>query len=122
MYTQKSNVSDVVQYELHPRYSRKKVLVLAVLAASVGLVLGQVTATGIYVPLDLTAEDGSEDAKAVLLDNLQASDDEQGATILRRGAGVDIDELIWPDGITTEQKTAALAQLDTLGIEAVDTL
>lgn len=73
---------------------------------------------GYYTPLDLSAVDGSADAVAVLLIAADASAaDVPDVIVLKRGpAIVVLEKLIWPAGITAGQKTAALAQLEALGI------
>lgn len=123
MHTEKNYLSDVLLYEVNSRWSRKRVVVAALVAgAAIGTVLGKVTATGIYVPLDLAANDGSEDAAAVLGESLDISADEQPAIVIKRGAGVNAGKLVWPVGITTNQKAAAVAQLEALGIDVESVL
>lgn len=123
MHTEKNYLSDVLLYEVNSRWSRKRVVVDALAAAAaIGTVLGKVTATGVYVPLDLAANDGSEDAAAVLAESLGISADEQPAIVIKRGAGVNAGTLVWPVGITTNQKAAAVAQLEALGIDVESVL
>jgi len=73
---------------------------------------------GYYTPLDLAAVDGSSNAVAVLLIAANAAAaDVPDVIVLKRGpAIVALEKLIWPAGITSGQKTAALAQLEALGI------
>jgi len=123
MHTEKNYLSDVLLYEVNPRWSRKRVVVgVLAAAAAIGTVLGKVTATGVYVPLDLAANDGSEDAAAVLAEHLDISADEQLAIVIKRGAGVNAGTVVWPVGITTNQKAAAVAQLEALGIDVESVL
>lgn len=74
--------------------------------------------SGKYVQLDLTATDGSEVAKGILYDAVDASSADAPGVAHLRDCEVNAAELVWPDGITTNQKTAALAQLAELGIIA----
>jgi len=83
-----------------------------------GTVLGKVTASGEFVQLDLAATNGSEDAAGVLFAAVDATDaDTQGVAIVR-AAEIDAARLVWPAGITTNDKNAALAQLAALGLIA----
>jgi hypothetical protein len=112
--------SDVVKTEGPNRYSRDEVTVAS--GAGVitpGHVLGKVTATGKYVPLAPAASDGSQIAARISLQNANAtSADATRVVVLSRLAEVVAQALVWPVGITANQKTAALAQLETAGIVA----
>lgn len=90
-----------------------------------GTVLGKVTATGKYVPVDPTngtgqgeTPDGSQVAVAVLFAEVDANLADKPGVITARDAEVEAAALIWPAAITTNQKTAALGQLASVGIVA----
>ena len=90
-----------------------------------GTVLGKVTATGKYVPVDPTngtgegeTPDGSHIAVAVLFAAVDATAGDKPAVITARDAEVEAAALIWPAAITPTQKTAALGQLAAVGIVA----
>ena len=112
--------SDVVKTEGPNRYSRDEVTI----ASGAGLitpghVLGKVTATGKYVPVAPAASDGSQIAARVSLQYANAtSADAPRTVVLSRLAEVVGASLVWPVGITTNQKAAALSQLETAGIVA----
>lgn len=74
--------------------------------------------SGKYAPLTLTGNNGSEKAAAILLENVDASAADKRVVLLARHAEVVLQSLVWPVGITTEQKNAALAALETKGIVA----
>ncbi|MNR55340.1 hypothetical protein D3C85_1756860 [compost metagenome] len=76
-----------------------------------GTVLGKVTASGKYVALAPAASDGSEDAAAVLYGHADATAGDAKGVGLVRLTELIADLLVWPAGITTEQKTAALLAL-----------
>jgi hypothetical protein len=105
--------------EANGRQSREQI-VLDVPAANVlaGTVLGKVTASGQYRPLDLEALTGEEVAAAiqcvteVALD--PAADIRTSAHV--RDAEMNGWKLIWPDGITDNEKAAAEAELAEAGI------
>lgn len=81
-----------------------------------GTVLGQVTSTGKYVILAPAADDGSQNAAAVLWSRTDASARDVIAFGIVRAAEVKSAILIWPAGISGPQKTAAIDQLNALGI------
>jgi len=85
-----------------------------------GTVLGRLTASGELVQLDPAAApaDGSEKAVAVLFAAVDAITAAQPAVITARDTEVVGHALIWPTGITPEQKSTALAELEPLGIVA----
>lgn len=105
--------------EANGRLSREQIVLDAPAAdVDAGTVLGKVTASGQYRPLDLTAATGEEAAAAILnakeiaLD--PAADIRSGALV--RDCEVNGHKLIWPDGITDNEKAAAEAELATAGI------
>jgi hypothetical protein len=69
-----------------------------------------------YVPLDLDAVDGSQTAAAIVIDRVDATSADKQTAILIGHAQIVPLNLNWPDGATTNQKNAALAQLEALGI------
>jgi len=77
-----------------------------------GTVMGKVTASGKYVPLNPTKQDGSQKAVAIAYDNVDASDKDQRGVVTLRQSAVKKSELIWPQGITSEQLSAAYAALE----------
>ena len=79
-----------------------------------GTVLGLLTSggnAGSWTQLTVGASDGSQTASAVLFGHVDASEADQSGVIVRRLAEVRDVELIWPDGITTNQKNTAIGQL-----------
>ncbi len=83
-----------------------------------GAVLGKVTATDKYGPLNPAGNDGSEKAAAVLYAGVDATDADKPGVVTARDSEVQASELIYPAGITPEQTTTALADLAALGIVA----
>lgn len=81
-----------------------------------GSVLGRLTASGKYVPFDPDGEDGSENAAAILYEGCDASDDDVRRTLTARDTEVHADVLLWADGVSDNDKTAALAALADFGI------
>lgn len=83
-----------------------------------GAVLGQVTASKKFKPLDPAANDGSQNAKAVLFEGCDATDADVKRTLVARDCEVVGDLLAFADGVTDAQKTTALADLASAGIVA----
>ncbi|NTF32312.1 head decoration protein [Rhizobium skierniewicense] len=83
-----------------------------------GAVLGRITASKKFVPLAPAASDGSQNAVAILFESCDATSKDVRRTITARDAEVQAAVLVWANGVTDSQKTAALAQLAALGIAA----
>ena len=101
------------------RRSREQI-VLSSPAANVlaGTVLGKITATGEYTPLNVGGADGSETAVAILGPNVEATDPatDRRSVALVRDCEVNGNLLAWPAGITGPQKIAAEAELADNGV------
>lgn len=83
-----------------------------------GAVLGKVTASGKYVPLAPAATDGSQTAAAILYEGCDATSADVKRTLIVRECEVHADVLVYADGVTDVQKTAALAGLAAAQIVA----
>ena len=82
-----------------------------------GTVLGKITTGGKYTALAPAATNGSQNAAGILWGAVDATDaDALGVVILRGPAIVNRHEIIWPDGATEAQITAATTALATIGI------
>ncbi|WP_263080068.1 head decoration protein [Endozoicomonas sp. Mp262] len=81
-----------------------------------GTVLGKNTATDVYGPLDLVADNGLQMAVGVLWDHVATDATGGEAVIIARLAEVDEVLLIWPEAITDEQKATATNELEALNI------
>lgn len=83
-----------------------------------GTVLGQIAASGKYVPYDDSYSDGREVAAGVLLGelvNAGGGPAHKTGVIVNWGAEVREDDLIWANGV---DETGGLADLAALGIKA----
>ncbi len=96
--------------------SREQVPVAANLTMEPGTVVGKETATGEFKPLDPAASDGTENAAGILYAGKVTDASGGDGVIIARLAEVVDSLLIWPAGITDEQKTAAVDQLAGLDI------
>lgn len=66
---------------------------------------------GEFVALDPDADDGSQNASAVLFNDVDATSAAQKGVLITRLATVSDDRLIWPDGISADAKASAIADL-----------
>lgn len=80
-----------------------------------GLVLAQITATGLWVPAASSGADGSQIAKAILLNTTPMTTADKQAVIVDFNARIiDRRNLRWGSTITTQgHRNTALAQLET---------
>jgi hypothetical protein len=111
-----NRLGDWLKYEEDNLYSRDQVTVVSGQNLKTGTVVGKIAASGKVTQLAPGANDGSENAAGVLISDVDASAADAPGVILARHAVCSEQALIWPTGITGPQKTAALAQLQQLGI------
>lgn len=78
-----------------------------------GTVLGFVIATRKHAHLDPAATDGRETAAAVLFGPVDATAADQPGVVSARSTMLRGADLVWPAGLTAEQRAAALADLAT---------
>lgn len=107
------HTADYILTESHGSKSRENVTYAQSAVIEPGEVVGIVTASGKYKPLDLSANDGTEVAAGVNYALVNASATEVEGVVSARDTTLIAEQLIWPDGITETQKTTALGQLAT---------
>ena len=82
-----------------------------------GTVLGKITTGGKFTKLTPAATNGSQNAAGILWAGVDASAaDSPGVVLLRGPALVNRHEIIWPEGASEAQITAATTALGALGI------
>ncbi|BCW88043.1 hypothetical protein sos41_11810 [Alphaproteobacteria bacterium SO-S41] len=119
--TQSPLIGDVVKYEDNLNYTREVVTLKSGLNYLIGTILGIVTATGKYT-VSPNAEtggiEGAETAKAVLIENVDATGADKVALVLRRGPSIVADAaLIYEASVNDGTKKATKrAQLVAVGI------
>lgn len=109
-------LGDWLKFEEDNLYSREEVTVITGQNLGTGAVIGKITASGKVTELAPGAADGSENAAGVLLLPVDAAAADQPGVIIARHALCSDKGLVWPGGITGPQKTAAINQLEALGI------
>ena len=111
------NLGDLLKYEAPNLYSRDRGTVASGQNLPLGTVLGIVTASGKYKQIDPSAEDGTQVAAGVLLQNCDATlADRDNGLVVARHAIVSDHALQWPDAIAAAEKASAIAQLKALGV------
>lgn len=109
---------DFVITEANGTMSREQVLLFRGARLEPGTVLGKITASGLYAPLNIAAADGSQNAAAVLRDGRDAltGADTRRAVVMARSCDLNGNKLVWPAGITVTQRKAAEAQLGATAV------
>jgi hypothetical protein len=102
-------------------FSREAVTLISGQNLKACTVLGRITASGKFTILAPAAADGSQNAAAILLYATDASGGDKITSVILGGPGVAVEVngnlLVWPVGITTPQRTTAIAALLALGIK-----
>ena len=112
------NLGDLLKYEEDRlNFSRDQVTVASGQNLELGAVVGRVTATAKVKRLDPAATDGTETPAGILLGAIDATlnDSDTGLLLARHGI-VASGAVVWPVGITPEEKLAAIAALQVRGI------
>ncbi|MES2903261.1 MAG: head decoration protein [Pseudomonadota bacterium] len=99
--------------EANGSMSREQILLYRGAKIAPGTVLGMITASKLWKPLDLAAVDGSQTAAGILRDGRRelTTADTRRAVANVRDTDVNGKKLIWPAGITVNQRKAAEVQL-----------
>jgi hypothetical protein len=114
--TEKNNLGDLLKYEGPNLYSREEMTVASGQNLKRGTVVGMVTTSGLIKQLAPAAEDGTEIAIGILMDDVDASAGNTKAVVIMREAIVAHNAVIWPATITAAQKKAAIENLKLYGI------
>ena len=118
MLTEGKHAGGFLVWEVLREYTRETVTIASGAGKlEPGTVLGKITTGGKYTTLAPAATNGSQNAAGILWDTVDAStSDAPGVIMLRGPAIVNRYEIVWPDGATEAQITAATSALATIGI------
>ena len=118
MLTEGKHAGGFLVWEVLRDYTRDTVTIASgVGKLEPGTVLGKITTGGKFTVLAPAATNGSQNAAGILWDAVDASTADAAAVVVLRGpAIVNRHEIIWPDGATEAQITAATTALATIGI------
>ena len=114
---QGKNPGEYLVHEESKDMSREKVMLASGENLVDGSVLAKKTADGKYYQLAPAAADGTEVAKGILRENVDATAGDASVIIHNFHCKVRDENLTWPAGITAGQKTTALSQLSALNIK-----
>jgi hypothetical protein len=82
-----------------------------------GTVMGQITASKKFKPLDPAAVDGSQTGGGILYGDVDATSADKQAAFIVRDAEVNLGELVWGAGVTTQaQKDAVFVTFNAVSL------
>ena len=116
-FNQPKTLADLLIVAVAPNWTKQRLTFAAGTVASIGTVLAKVS--GKLQPLDPAGTGAAKVAHAVAAEKVDATAADTVGLAIPRGATLDIDELVWPEGITEAQKATALAELESRGIVAL---
>lgn len=119
--TEKRHTGAHVASEANGQRSRENIVIASGQNLGVGRVLGQITASKKYVALNPGASDGSQNAAGALYAAVDATSSDKPGVGFVRDCELKDGELDW-GSLTTNQITAAKAQLAALGVIVRPTL
>ena len=115
-FNQPKTLADLLIVEVAPNWTKQRLTFAAGTVFSMGTVLAKVS--GKLQPLDPAGTGAAKVAHAVAAEKVDATAADTVGLAIPRGATLDIDELVWPAGITEAQKATALTDLEARGIVA----
>lgn len=117
-FTEPFYAQEAVLSEANGHRSRETVTILSGQNLKAGAVLGKVTASSKYVICDnvTPAADGSQNAAAVLLEDVDASGGDLSGLVIARDAEVKVGALNYKSGASAGNKASQHAALAALGI------
>jgi hypothetical protein len=115
-------LSDVLHQEQeNPRYFSREVAQIPVgQMIEIGTVLGQITASKEYVPLDPAASDGSEIAAGIAMENVDTTKVSGLINIIVKNAYVKVEGLKFDSSLTSADIETALQQLSKNGVRPIN--
>lgn len=113
--TEQNNLGDLLKYEASNLYSRDQITVAKGQNLKLGAVVG-LNKDNLIKILNPTATDGTQNAIGVIISDIDAKAENVKAVIITRIALLAGHAVVWPAGITEEQKTKAIKQLEERGI------
>ncbi|MFY9212834.1 MAG: head decoration protein [Aestuariivita sp.] len=118
MLTEGKHTGGFLVWEVLRDYTRETVTIASGAGKlEPGTVLGRITTGGKYTSFAPGASNGSQNASGILWDSVDASaSDAPGVVLLRGPAIANRHDLVWPDGATEAQITAATTALASIGI------
>lgn len=118
MITEANRPGSILKYEADENYSREVVTIAKGQNLKMGTVVGEVSASGEYkaVSVSESETDGSDTALGVLFADVDATAEATQGVIITRDAIVIGSALVYPDGITEDQKKKVIKDLENRGV------
>jgi len=123
MIEEKDRLLSLLKYEAEKNYCREVVTIAQGQNLRMGTIVGEKTADGMYKQVSLVdptdeeaATDGTEIPIGVLLQDVDASTAAQQGLIVARDAIVIESQLVFPEGVTADQKKLIKKGLEARGI------
>ena len=114
--TESVRTGEFLVSESNNTQSREQVKLAPDMTLKAGTVLGKSSLDDTYWPLDVNAEDGSQQPAGILYRDTITDSNGGEAVIIAWGAEVDKQLLIWPEGMTEWHVKNALFDLSQRGI------
>lgn len=114
--TEGNNLGDLLKFEESHHYSRDVVTVADGQTLELGEVFGINSTDSKVYAIDPVAADGTEIAAGIMIKASAPSGSDEESLAIVRHATVSDNALVWPSGITVNQKATATEQLKALGI------
>ncbi len=118
MITEANRPGSILKYEADENYSREVVTIAKGQNLKMGTVVGEVSASGEYKAISVSESetDGSDTALGVLFADVDATAEATQGVIITRDAIVIGSALVYPDGITEDQKKKITKDLEKRGV------
>ena len=123
MIEEKDRLLSLLKYEAEKNYCREVVTIAQGQNLRMGTIVGEKTADGTYKQVSLVdptdeeaTTDGTETPIGVLLQDVDASTAAQQGLIVARDAIVIESQLVFPEGVTADQKKLIKKGLEARGI------
>ena len=113
---EKNNLGDLLKYEGSNLYSREEITVASGQNLKLGTIVGRVKETDHIKQVNSEANDGSETAIGVLIEDVDASKKAAKSVIVVREAIVSNRAVVWPEEIAEEAKKEIKQDLYDRGI------
>ncbi|WP_265030430.1 head decoration protein [Wolbachia endosymbiont (group B) of Athalia cordata] len=114
--SEQNNLGDLLKYEASSLYSRDQITVAKGQNIKLGTVVAKKTDDGFIRVLNPTGTDGTQTAVGIITTDIHSKDSDMKGVIITRSEMLADHAVVWPTGITEEQKAAAIKQLEGRGI------
>lgn len=116
VFTEGRHTAEFLVSEANGHRSREKVTVASGADLPAGTVVGKLTSGGEHKAITPGTSDGAQNAAGILFKGTRTASASEEATIIARDAEVNAAHLVWPAGISDNNRNTAIAALAVLGI------